>query len=216
MILAFSNRVNSRYRAVEKAIDEFIICEHSSELIKQVTNELTDNARLFVITQNPYYAMLYLKEIEDTDSLGKALAMIRDVCDESDLAYQRLMIAMDQAKGLMTMELYAIRLGYRVLDDYNIPDRIKEIAIRPADLALSKEELKETAINNLFGEGYLIYRDRINTNCSVTIDAIELLIKNELNMNSEELGENIRRLRIQFLVLLVINALLFIFFGILI
>ena len=213
LIQSISRRVSTRYVAVEKAINQFITCEKSSELIKQTANELTNNARLFIVTQKPEYVERYLKETEENNSFNKAIEMIKEVCDETDLAYQRLIIALEQSKSLMTMEMYAIRLGYRCLDDQNLPPQISEIAIKPADLALSKDELKETAVNNLFGEGYMIYKDRIDTNCSLTINAIEQQIQNNLNINAEELGENLKLLRVHYLALLLFNILLFFAFG---
>ena len=126
------------------------------------------------------------------------------------------MIALEQVQGLMTMEMYAIRLGYRYLDDKDIPSQIKEIAIRPADMALSKKQLKETAINNLFGEGYMIYRNRINQNSTFTIEAIEQQIKDELDINADELGEKLKHLRHHYFALLIITIILFTVFGFLI
>ncbi len=215
-ILIISNRVNSKYHAVENAIDKFIVCEQNSELMKQVANELTENARLFIITQNPEYAEHYLKEVYQNKSFNKAFEKISKVCVETDLAYQQLMIALEQVQGLMTMEMYAIRLGYRYLDDKDIPSQIKEIAIRPADMALSKKQLKETAINNLFGEGYMIYRNRINQNSTFTIEAIEQQIKDELDINADELGEKLKHLRQHYFALLIITIIIFTVFGFLI
>jgi len=68
----------------------------------------------------------------------------------------------------------------------------------------------------LFGEGYMIYKLRINANCQITVDAIEKQIKSELNINADELGSNIGRLRFLFLVLLLVNVFIFIAFGYLI
>ena len=216
LVLTISIRVTSRFHGVMDAIDEFIICEQSSELMKKSADDLTDNARLFIVTQDPVYVERYLKEVNENNSFTQAIEKMSQVCDETDLAYQRLMIAMEQAQSLMTMEMYAIRLGYRYLDDKDIPEVINEIAIRAADLTLSKEELKEAAINNLFGEGYMIYRARIDKNCTLTVEAIEQQIKDELDMNADELGENLRKLRVHIFALLIINVLLFVFFGYLI
>lgn len=212
-ILAISHNVNVRFHAVEQAMDKFIICEQSSEMIKESVNYLTDRARLFVVTHNAHYAREYLDELEITKRQQRALSNLEDVCDEKDLVLQRLKIAMEQAQSLITMEQYAMRLAYKVIDDKDLPWQLQEIAIRSIDKNLPKEKLQETAINNLFGEGYLIYRKRINDNCSLTIEAIEQQIKDDLNMNRTELGTNINRLRILFLILLIVNVLIFIAYG---
>lgn len=211
-ILVISATVNNRFHAVENAIDKFIVCEQSSELIKESTNYLTDQARLFVVTHKEIYALAYLDEINHTKRQQTALEKLEKVCSEKDLALQRLKIALEQANSLISMELYAIRLAYKLKGGENIPDQIKAIQIRAIDENIQREKLHETAINNLFGEGYLIYKTRINENCKLTIAAIEQQIKNELNINANELGSNIRKLRLLFFVLLIINVILFIAF----
>ena len=215
-ILIISNAVNNRFLAVKNALDKFIICEQSSELIKESSSYLTDQARLFVVTHKTDYVKSYLEEINVNRRQHKALENLEKVCSEKDLALQRLKIALEQGQSLINMELYAIRLAYSTLDIDEIPAQISEIPIRAIDLNVSKEKLQETALNNLFGEGYLIYKTRINENCRLTIAAIEEQIKNNLNLNSSELGTNISRLRFLFLTLLLLNVILFISFAYLI
>ncbi len=215
-ILIISNAVNNRFLAVKNALDKFIVCEQSSELIKESSSYLTDQARLFVVTHKTDYVKSYLEEINVNRRQHKALENLEKVCCEKDLALQRLKIALEQGQSLINMELYAIRLAYCTLEIDEIPPQISEIPIRAIDLNVSKEKLQETAINNLFGEGYLIYKTRINENCRLTIAAIEEQIKNELNLNANELGTNISRLRLLFLALLLLNVILFISFAYLI
>ncbi len=215
-ILVISNTVNNRFHAVEKAIDKFITCEQSSELIKESSNYLTDQARLFVVTHKPEYVEAYLQEINTDKRQRKAVEALEKVCSEKDIALQRLKIAMEQGQSLINMELYAIRLTYNLIKDIEMPQQIAEIPVRNIDKNLQPEKLTSTAINNLFGEGYLIYKTRINENCRLTIMAIEQQIKEELNLNANELGANINRLRILFLALLLVNVLLFIAFAYLI
>ena len=59
----------------------------------------------------------------------------------------------------------------------------------------------------------MIYKLRINANCQLTVTAIEQQIKKNLGFNADRLGENISRLRALFLVLLIVNVLIFIAFG---
>jgi diguanylate cyclase (GGDEF)-like protein len=209
-ILIISHAVNSRFHAVENAIDKFITCEQSSELIKESSSYLTDQARLFVVTHKTEYIQAYLEEINVSRRQQKALEALEKVCSEKDLALQRLRIALEQGQSLINMELYAMRLACDLIEKDGVPEQILEIPVRAIDLNLPAEKLQVTALNNLFGEGYLIYKTRINENCRLTISAIEQQIKDELNLNSSELGYNIVRLRFLFLALLVLNVILFI------
>lgn len=208
-ILVISTNVNNRFHAVEEALDKFIICEQSSELIKESSSYLTDQARLFVVTHNERYVRAYLEEIEEKKRQSKSLETLKTVCSERDLALQRLKIALDQGQTLVNMELYAMRLVYAATGMEPVPPRLAGISIGTVDKNSSKEKMLETAINDLFGEGYLIYKTRINENCRLTVKSIEQQIKDELNLNAHELGSNINRLRVLFLVLLVVNVLVF-------
>lgn len=215
-ILVVSATVNNRFHAVENAIDKFIICEKSSELIKESSNYLTDQARLFIVTHKEEHALAYLKEINETRRQQKALESLELVCSEKDLALQRLRITLEQSQSLINMELYAIMLGYKASGISKVPKQISEIKIRPLDENLSSEKLWQTALSNLFGDGYLIYKTRINENCRLTIAAIEQQIQNELKIKASELGSNINRLRALFFFLLIVNVLLFVAFAYLI
>ena len=215
-ILIISATVNSRFHAVERAINKFIVCEQSSELIKESANYLTDKARLFVVTHKEMYVQDYLEEINNAKRQQKALENLIKVCSEKDLALQRLKIAIEQGKSLVNMELYAIRLAYKVMESESLPPQIAAIPIRAIDENIENTKLQEIAVNNLFGEGYLIYKTRINENCRLTITAIEQQIKDELNLNADELGSNIQRLRLLFFMLLIVNVILFISFAYLI
>ena len=215
-ILVISNIVNKKFHAVETNIEKFITCEKGSQYIEESADYLTDNARLFAVTLDKEYAERYFEEIEVTKRQEQALEMIRQVCNEKDLALQRLGIAIEQAQGLINMELYTIRLGYMLIGEENLPPLIKDIAVGVLDKQLDGEQLHKKIINNLFEGGYQIYKKRINENCSLTVDSIEQQVKDELNMNAYELGVNLNRLRFQYIVLLVLNVLMFVVFAFLI
>ena len=208
-ILLISYNVNKNFHALRNSLTKFIVCEQSAETIKSSSNELTELARLFVVNLDERFVIAYIEEIENTRSQQKALENLREVCSDKELALQRLEIAIEQAKSLTEMELYDMRLCYEIIgkDAADIPDRIREIPLKPSDQNLSKEELQRLAIKNIFGNGYLIYKLRLNENCLITVKAISDEIKTELDFNTEILGQNLDRLRIFILVLLVINAL---------
>ena len=212
-ILWISNNVKNRFDAVNEAMDKYIICQQSSQKIKEAANYLTDQARLFVVTRKPEYLDAYIKEIELTQREARALDEIQSVCSKEDLAMQRLRIAIEQAQGLMEMEMYAMRLVCEIDGTKGIPARLAQIPLAEMDKNSSKEKMQEKAVNNLFGDGYLIYKLRINANCELTVAAISQQIKRDLNVNADELGQNIARLRVLFLVLLMVTILIFVALG---
>ncbi|MBQ7618560.1 MAG: hypothetical protein IJS51_00315 [Treponema sp.] len=180
------------------SMDKFILCQQSSEMIKESANYLTEQARLFVVTCNRDHLDAYLKEILETKTQQKSLEDLKKVCSKSDLALQRLRIALEQGNGLNEMELYAMRLVCEAEGIRDLPPKMASIKISDLDKKNSPQKMKETAVNNLFGDGYMIYKLRINANCQLTVAAIEQQIKKNLGFNADRLGENINRLRALF------------------
>lgn len=212
LIILISFSINDRFKALKTSLNRFIVCEQTSEKIKAGANDLTELARLFIVNQDERFALAYLEEIENTNSQKNALENLQAVCSDKDLALQRLRIAITQAESITQMELYAMRLGYEfmgksgILKD-EIPQRLREIALKESDKNLSKEEMQAVAIKNIFGNGFLIYKLRINENCNITVNAISEDIKKELDENTEKLGQSLDRLRILILALLIVNIL---------
>lgn len=208
LTLAISGTVGRRFGDVRAALDKFFVCQRSAETIRGSADFLTEQARLFVVTRKAGYAEAYLGEF-DGGRLAGAMEDLERVCSREDVALQRLKVALEQEQSLINMELYSIRLAYKSEGDRDIPGLVREIPLRRQDENLSPEELRQAAVWNIINEGYLIYKKRIEGNCILAISAIEEQIKAELDMNSDELGMNIARLRILFLILLVVNAILF-------
>ncbi len=216
-VLMISNSVTGRFKDVQKSISKFIVCEQCSKTIKESSNNLTELARLFVISHDFSYARKYLEEINLGKSQERAMKKMQAVCSEKDFAYQRLQIAMSQASSLERMELYAMKLCAVYLGEESVPDDIKayfsKIKLRPHDASLDREKIHDAAIENLFGNGYLIYKTRINENCNLTIESIQQQVQDELGENSTKLGKNISRLRLLFFSLLIVNILIFVVLG---
>ncbi len=225
LILLISGSVNKRFIEVREAIDKFIICENSSKAIKETANTLTDEARFFIETSDPKHLMHYIRELTEVKSREKAMADLKKVCSEKDLAYQRLIIAMHQAESLNDMELYAMRLHFEAINKRNemygnpklqLPNFISKVELQELDLNLSETELRAKAIENLLGDAFLVYRTRVNENCNLTIESIEKKIEEELGIRSNELGRKLSHLQILFCLLICVNILIFVVLALLV
>lgn len=210
--------VSAHFELVNASIDKFLVSQKSSKMIQDSASYLTEQARLFVITHETEYAESYLKEKNVERSREKALEQLQTVCSTDDLAYQRLQIAQSQAENLISVEVYAIKLVYESLKDgkIEIPESIKSVKLREVDENLSPEKLQNLALNTLFGDGYLIYKKRVDENCNLTVQDIEEEITSELKLNSDSLGDSLELMRILMILLLIVLAAVFISFNILV
>lgn len=82
---------------------------------------------------------------------------------------------------------------------------LERIRLREIDNELSYEELRELSISTLFNEGYLIYRDRINENRNNIVQ----IISENLQLNADQLGNTIRKLRLCLFLLMLLTILSF-------
>lgn len=214
--------VSAHFELVNASIDKFLVSQKSSKMIQDSASYLTEQARLFVITHETEYAESYLREKNVNRSRERALEQLQTVCSTDDLAYLRLQIAQSQAENLISVEIYAIKLVYESLKDrmkkqrMKLPESIKSVNLREVDENLSPEKLQSLALNTLFGDGYLIYKKRVDENCNLTVRDIEKEITSELKLNSDSLGDSLEFMRILMILLLIVLAAVFISFNILI
>ncbi|MBR4321372.1 GGDEF domain-containing protein [Treponema sp.] len=208
-IILISYAVNKNFGRLKKSLNRYIVSSQSFEMIKSSSNELTELVRLFVINHDERFALSYVDIIENNRSQKSALESLRSVYPENDTAFDRLELAISQADNLIELELYDMRLCYEAIgkSENEIPELIRNIRLSDEDKKLSKEKMQELAVKKIFGNGYLIYKLRVDESCFVTVKIISDEIKNELDFNSESLARNLDRLRILILLLLVINAL---------
>lgn len=209
LILFISYAVNQNFKTLKASTNRFITSTQSFETIRSSSNELTELVRLFVINHDEQFALSYIDIIENNRSQKNALENLRPLYPDGDFTIKRLENSLMQADNLIAMDLYNMRLCYEAIGKRaeEIPERIRNIKIKPADEKLSKEEMQNLAVKNVFGNGYLIYKFRVDENCFLTVKAISDEIKQTLDADSEKLGRNLDRLRILILLLLVINAL---------
>ena len=82
---------------------------------------------------------------------------------------------------------------------------LERVRLREIDNELSYEELRELSISTLFNEGNLIYRDRINENCNNIVQ----IISENLQLNADQLGNTLRKLRLCLFLLMLLTILSF-------
>lgn len=86
---------------------------------------------------------------------------------------------------------------------------LERVRLREIDNELSYEKLRELSISTLFNEGYLIYRDRINENRNNIVQIINENISENLQLNADQLGNTLRKLRLCLFLLMLLTILSF-------
>ncbi len=215
-ILSISNKVKEEFFAMESIFEKVKICEKDSNILRERTEFLTEQARLFVATQKEQYAKSYIHEIFYAQTMTKAVDSIENECNSNPMAIKRLKNIFVQLGKLAEIEIYAIRLTYNSMNDKNLLKEIENIEIKPEHKNLSKAEQINIAMNLLFDYSYVSQKDRIYENFELTIEAVEQQIRKEFSDKTFELGESLKRLRLSYFILLIATVLIFVLFIVLI
>lgn len=206
---AISNRINSKFEQVQTSITSFMVCEQASESIKSISSYMTERAQLYVMTHELKYAEDYIHEKFINKGRENAILRLMEVSNPNDVGYQRLQIAMEQSESLSSLEVYAMRLAAEAAGEQKLPRQLAEIEIRPTDYRDNSMEWQELAQQTIFGEGYLIYKTRVNGNCLTTITEIEKDVKDQIVEQQKSLQRYLSLSNFLNIALVVVFALFF-------
>lgn len=210
-LILLSEVLNKKFENVQEAIETANSCEHASNIIKDVSNDLSEKAYFFVMTHNPIYMEEYVNEKFITKQRELAEERIENLPKVSESTIMRLKVAINQASSLSYIELYAMKLASMTLDSVKVPDQVKNQYIRKEHISMDKAEQQEIAQQIIFDQGYLDSKKRVNENCASIIDEIESNVKVRLNNEARSLRSHLLFLDITIIILFIISSLFSIF-----
>lgn len=212
MIFTFSILSGIKLRNFHNSLNKHHVFKKSSLQIKDTSNYLTDQARLFTITGDIKYADKYFYEKNINKEKNATLQNLLNVFDYDEIEFKKLSTAFSQSENLISIEMYAMKLKFMAegIPETEIPQELQDITIREQDRFLSKKEMADRSINMLFDSGYLIYKMRINENCDCMINSIDDANEKEVSDNLDNLSEKIAYLGATQILMFIIIAAFFI------
>lgn len=205
--------VNRTFNKLNKSMEKFTVCENSTAALKENSNYLTEQARLFVVTGDIQYLTNYFNEKNLVQGRKRALDKLATVFKKNDVEFKRIETAFKQSENLISIEIYAMKLKFTSEGFSNViaPKELQETQIRETDKKLTKEEMSSKALSVLFDGGYMVYKLRIDQNCTQLINDITVTIENELNINTRNFENKLNQMILfQIILFLCILSYLFI------
>jgi len=150
-VLHVSNTLRSTYIA----IDDYVSCiQHGSDLMDS-SDYLTEQVRLYAATADPMYMERYFTELDESRRREKAVEEMGKYNLEPN-AYDAIHAALKNSDLLAVQEIYAMRLLTKALgcEPARIPQKVRDTELAPGDLSLSPEEMRQKAIDLVFGDSY--------------------------------------------------------------
>lgn len=172
-LIVVTFRASQRYNIMISAMEDYIGCERSATMVKEGSDYLTEQVRLYTVTMekecmDDYFDEAYVVKRRDT-----ALEQMKQY-HVSDESYQYLQQALNNSNELMEREIYAMKLismarGY---DGDDLPDDVKGTELSEEDASLSAGEKIDKARDMVFGEDYRQEKESIIGNVSYFLDGI--------------------------------------------
>ncbi|MCR4684379.1 MAG: GGDEF domain-containing protein [Lachnospiraceae bacterium] len=205
LILLTGQYTNQGYNSMYESTSDYIRWQKSAYDLQTGSDYLTDQVRCFTATGEPEYMNNYFEEAEVTRRRDQALAALQEELAGSD-ADKYLSEAMLNSQNLMETEYYAMRL---TVEAYGIPldscpQIIRETQLRADDAALSKEEMKELALDMVLGQEYKEIKAVITDNTQRCLDSLVFTTQSTQINTADELGETLIRQRMLTLILIAV------------
>ena len=153
---------NREFQALQYATNQYIQCENAAKQLQDGSDYLTEQVRLYAMTQQTYYRNLYFKEANVTQRREKALEALRDYFDGTE-PFTALEKALNASEELMNTEYYSMRLVASVsgTDEAAWPEEIKAVELTAEDEALSYSKRLAKAQSLVCDDNYQKVREEI-------------------------------------------------------
>ncbi|MBQ3393962.1 MAG: GGDEF domain-containing protein [Oscillospiraceae bacterium] len=171
ILLFTSYRTSQTFNQLSEMTERHNVLQKAAFDMKQGSDFLTEQVRLFVETGDREYADNFFTEIYETKRRTTALESVRKYIG-SEEATERLSDAMKNSSTLQEIEVYAIRLMADAMSISvdSFPSEVGEVVLLDADVPLSAPEKVTRRRELVFNETYQDYKKMISEDVSFAID----------------------------------------------
>ena len=141
ILIIGTSRVEKTIIGMQESTDKYIVEENAINVMREVSDYLTEKCQSFVSTGDTKDAKAYFKEV-DTDKHREASLKAVEQYGKDDDIYISLSDALSYSNRLANTECYAMRLaaaGYG-MDPAVLPERIARVALTDEDSALPADQ----------------------------------------------------------------------------
>ena len=204
-------QVSVRYERLIAATEDYISSEKDGVLLREGSDYLTEQARLYVVTQEPKYMEAYFTEKNVTKRKERALEGLQRY-ENSNAAYDFLQKALDHSNCLIETEVYAMSLVARCQDETHmpLPQEILDVVFLEEDEKLDFAGRVEKAQSLVFSSDYRDTKDMIDCHTNNFLNAIVTWTRGRQTESAKALKTIIQRQRLCFSIFFVISAITFI------
>lgn len=211
LVIYATIQVSLRYDELIAATNDYIACEKNAALVREGSDYLTEEARLYAVTSDLQYIDAYLKEVNETRRRERALDELGKF-SFSQKASEYLEAALFNSNKLISRELYAMKLvsSAKGAAEKNLPGEVKDIQLTAEDRELSAEEMLSKGQDMVFNDAYQEAKAGIMEDIGLFLDDIVAETGQRQAVSVESLQSMITQQRGYISILFVLNLLVFI------
>lgn len=206
-----------QYSIMVSNTEDYIACEEDASLVREGSDYLTEQVRLYTVTKDPQHMEDYFTEVYTTRRRDTALEKMQ-AFGVSDNALAYLRTALENSNKLMEQEIYAMRLIAEAekTDEAALPEDVRNVALTARDAALSPEDMIDKAQDMVFGTSYQGAKESIMSNISYFINSIMGDTLQKQQDSAQALKRTMTRQQILISILFAENIMTFILISILV
>ena len=172
LFLYGTQRTYQANRALNEVTEKYVVCEMAATALKQGSDNLTNQVRLYTVTGDPAYLRAYFAEVA-TQHREQAVDTLERYLSDTE-AYRFLEDALECSVELMDLEYYAMILVLDATGGQIEPgmEALRDVRLRPEDEALDASGKMALAVSLVRGEGYLRSDAIIDDNVAQCIESL--------------------------------------------
>lgn len=180
--------VSQTYTALENASERYFVCESAANELKDASNYLTAQIRMFAVRREAVFMDDYLEEIEVRQRREQALETLRGYLETLD-ARQYLELAMKNSNELAQREYYVLKL---VCSAEGLPTgtSVDAVELTAEDQALPREAKLRKGVELVTDSYYHQLKEYIDENVQLCIDTLTSQNRSE----EEQAGRQLQKL----------------------
>ena len=196
-LISYENNV------VTKANENYIALKQASSDIQSASDDLTNDARLFVANANKEYMVSYFIEVNVTKRRENALNTIHELSKNTskhEEIHSNIQAAVNESMDLMNLEFYAMKL---TCVEYGIScSEYPQVAAINVD-SVPPENRKTEALNAVLGTEYISKKDTISFYINSAVEIIDQL----MHENGVNAADSLKKLIIFQTGVIIVNVL---------
>ncbi len=167
------------FRVLRATTDQYITCENAAKQLQDGSDYLTEQVRLYAMTEQTEYMDLYFEEANVTQRREKALDDLKKYFDQTEI-FTSLQKALDCSQELMNTEYYSMRLVCEATqkEKDTWPQEIQNVELSAEDQNLSDEKKLSKAREIVCDNKYQDARTEITSDVSECMNSLITKTKN--------------------------------------